>query len=110
MTELDEVCLTVDELEAIRLTDLQGLMQVKAAEQMGISQPTLHRTLEAAHLKVADALVNGKAMRIEGGDYAITESGRKFGCHACGHGWEEPYGSGRPGECPKCGDANIHRD
>lgn len=34
---------------------------------------------------------------------------RKFRCYACDHVWEEPYGTGRPTTCPKCGDANIHR-
>jgi predicted DNA-binding protein (UPF0251 family) len=67
LTELKEACLTVEELEAVRLKDLEGLDQEPTAAKMGISQPTLHRTVMSAHRKIADALVNGKALRIEGG-------------------------------------------
>lgn len=64
---LQHVNLTVDELEAIRLADLQGLYQQHAAEKMNISRQTFGRILESAHKKIADALVNGKALSIEGG-------------------------------------------
>jgi predicted DNA-binding protein (UPF0251 family) len=73
LTKLQEVCLAVEELEAVRLKDLEGLDQEPAAAKMGISQPTLHRTVVAAHRKIADALVNGKALRIEGGTYVVRE-------------------------------------
>jgi predicted DNA-binding protein (UPF0251 family) len=73
MTELQEVRLTVDEIEAVRLKDLEGLEQEETASRMGISQPTLHRILLSAHAKSADALVNGKALRIEGGDYVVKK-------------------------------------
>jgi predicted DNA-binding protein (UPF0251 family) len=73
LTELQEVCLTVEELEAVRLKDLEGLDQEPTAAKMGISQPTLHRTVVSAHRKIADALVNGKALRIEGGTYLVRE-------------------------------------
>jgi predicted DNA-binding protein (UPF0251 family) len=73
LTELQEVCLTVEELEAVRLKDLEGLDQEPTAAKMGISQPTLHRIVAAAHRKIADALVNGKALRIEGGTYVVRE-------------------------------------
>jgi predicted DNA-binding protein (UPF0251 family) len=108
LSDLENVSLTVDEFEAIRLKDLEGLEQTTAAESMGISQPTFHRVIESARKKVAEALVNGKAIRIEGGDY-MAESSRKFKCYVCGHEWEEPHGTGRPGKCPKCGSTNIHR-
>jgi predicted DNA-binding protein (UPF0251 family) len=74
LTELQEVCLRVEELEALRLKDLEGLEQEPTAAKMGISQPTLHRVVLSAHRKIADALVNGKALRIEGGAYVIKES------------------------------------
>jgi len=64
---LQHITLTFDELEAIRLTDLQGLYQEQAAEKMNISRQTLGRILESAHKKIADALVNGKALAIQGG-------------------------------------------
>ena len=67
MTALDEIVLTLDEFEAIRLADLEHLYQEQAAEQMAVSRTTLSRILDAAHRKVADALVHGKALRIQGG-------------------------------------------
>jgi predicted DNA-binding protein (UPF0251 family) len=109
MTELERISLAVDELEAIRLKDLQLLEQERAATTMNISQPTFHRILESAHKKVADALVNGKAIRIEGGDYLVREGARLFKCYDCKNEWQELYGTGRPARCPKCKSRNIHR-
>jgi len=71
LAALQHVTLSVDELEAIRLTDMQGLYHADAAEKMGISRQTLGRILESAHKKIADALVNGKALAIEGGSYQL---------------------------------------
>src|SRR4030043_903174 len=79
---LEDVVLTVDEFEAIRLADLEGLYQEQAAEKMNISRQTFGRIIESAHKKVADALVNGKALKIEGGVYTMAEV-RKFKCYAC---------------------------
>ena len=64
---LEEVVLTLDELEALRLADLDGLYQEEAAARMKISRPTFARIVEAARRKVADALIHGKALRFEGG-------------------------------------------
>lgn len=61
---LEEVDLGVDELEAIRLCDLKGLNQIKAAKRMRISQSTLGRILNSAHKKIAEALTEGKAIKI----------------------------------------------
>ena len=66
--------MTVDEFEAIRLTDLEGLYQADAAEKMSISRQTLGRILESARKKIADALVNGKALLIKGGPIKIMPS------------------------------------
>ncbi len=68
-----EIILKVEELEAIRLKDVEGLSQVKAAEKMEVSQPTFSRILDSAREKIADALVNGKALRVEGGNYELVE-------------------------------------
>ena len=106
---LERVSLVVEELEAVRLKDLEGLDQEKAATTMNVSQPTFHRILQSAHNKVADALVNGKAIRIEGGDYVVREGARLFKCYDCKNEWQESYGTGRPARCPKCNSANIHR-
>jgi uncharacterized protein len=67
MRELDEIVMTLDEFEAIRLADLDGLYQEQAAGQMRVSRATFSRIIDSAHGKVADALVHGKALRIEGG-------------------------------------------
>lgn len=65
LSELEEVDLDIDELEAIRLCDSEGLNQTKAAKKMGISQSTLGRILSSARKKVAKALIKGKAIKIE---------------------------------------------
>jgi predicted DNA-binding protein (UPF0251 family) len=64
---LDEVVMTLDEFEALRLADLEKLYHERAAEQMHVSRPTFSRIIDSAHTKIADALVHGKALRIEGG-------------------------------------------
>jgi predicted DNA-binding protein (UPF0251 family) len=74
---LDRVSLAVEELEAVRLKDLEGLDQEEAAATMNVSQPTFHRILESAHKKIADALVRGKAIKIEGGEYVIKRRARQ---------------------------------
>ena len=108
LSMLAEVILTVDEFEAIRLADLEGLYQEQAAEKMNVSRQTFGRIIESAHKKVADALVGGKALRIEGGEFEMA-SMRKFRCYDCQHSWELPYGTGRPGNCPSCRGGNIRR-
>lgn len=65
--ELEGVIITLDEFEAIRLSCLEGMKQADAAELMNISRPTFTRIEASAHKKIADALVNIKAIRIEGG-------------------------------------------
>ena len=70
---LEEVILGHDEVEAIRLKNLVGLSQEEAASQMGVSQPTFHRLLLSAHQKLTDAVVNGKALRIEGGNVTTVD-------------------------------------
>ncbi len=72
LVDLKESVLTVDEFEALRLKDLEGLEQETAAGRMAVSQPTFHRILSSARKKIADAIVNGKAIRIEGGTYQVN--------------------------------------
>jgi predicted DNA-binding protein (UPF0251 family) len=69
--------MTLDEFEALRLADLDGLYQEQAADAMNVSRPTFGRVLETARRKMADALVHGKALRIEGG---TVELGRPRCC------------------------------
>lgn len=73
---IEEVILTIDELEAIRLSDVDGLDQSKCAEKMEVSRTTLQRTLNSARNKIADALVNGKPIKIEGGDFMFRGNGQ----------------------------------
>ncbi len=74
---LDEVVLTLDEFEALRLADLDKLYHARAARQMRVSRPTFSRILDAAHAKIADALVHGKALRIEGGPVRVQAGPRR---------------------------------
>src|SRR5512145_2534351 len=65
--ELEEVVMALDEFEALRLADLDGLYQEEAATEMNVSRATFSRIIDSAHRKMADALVHAKALRIEGG-------------------------------------------
>ena len=65
---LEEVNLTLDELEAIRLADLGELYQEDAAKKMNVSRQTFGNIINSAHKKIADALLNAKALKIEGGN------------------------------------------
>ena len=65
MSSLQEIVLRADELEALKLYQIDGLDQIQAAQRMAISQPTFARTLACAHKKVAEAIILGKAIRIE---------------------------------------------
>jgi predicted DNA-binding protein (UPF0251 family) len=97
LSVLQHVNLTVDELEAIRLADLQGMYQEKAADKMNISRQTLGRILESAHKKIADALVNGKALSIEGGAIELAvppEIGEPPHRFRGGHGGPGRHGRG----------------
>jgi predicted DNA-binding protein (UPF0251 family) len=73
MTELEEVGLAMEEFEALRLIDFEGNKQMDAAKRMKVSQPTLNRLLNSARKKVAEALVEGKAIMIKGGDYSLRK-------------------------------------
>ena len=104
---LEEVNLTMDELEAIRLADLEGSYQEDAAKKMNVSRQTFGNIIVSAHKKIADVLVNSKALKIEGGVVKMIE--RHFTCSDCKNEWTLPYGVGRPSACPKCSSSNIHR-
>ena len=102
LRDLEEVCLTVEEAEAIRLKDLQGLEQEEGAEKMNISRPTFQRVLASARQKIADALLNGKAIKIGGGNFEMSP--HRFRC-ANSHQWEVPFEDTAQGTsqlCPVC--------
>lgn len=71
--DLEEVRLSLDQAEALRLADLDGLYHTAAARKMGVSRQTFGRILEAARHRVAEAILHGKALRIEGGQIIIQE-------------------------------------
>jgi len=107
MAVFEEVQLLVEEAEAIRLKDLNKLEQEQCAEKMNISQSTFSRLLDSARQKIADALLNGKAIRIEGGNYEMAM--RRFRCLQ-GHEWEVPFEqmiSSPPESCPECETPSI---
>ena len=103
--DLREVVLTLDEFEAVRLADFEGLYQDDAAASMGVSRQTFGNIIVEAHRKISDCLVNGKALRIEGG--LVTINGKIFECGGCSRRWPEPRGTGKPEACPACGSNEI---
>lgn len=109
MFDLEEVRLTVDQREAIRLSDLQGMSHEEAGGHMGVSRATFGRIIQQARKAVADALINGKAINVEGGCYRIVNKVRLFQCINCNFEWEEPFGSGRPKHCPSCKENELYR-
>lgn len=109
MMKLEEVRLTVDEREAVRLSDLLGMSHEEAGQCMGVSRATFGRIIQNGRKTIADALINGKAINVEGGNYHIVDQTRIFKCKSCKHTWEEEQGTGRPRRCPKCKQNNLHR-
>jgi uncharacterized protein len=77
LRKVECVCLSLDEFEAVRLTCLEGLKQIDASKLMKVSRPTLSRILTAAQRKIADGLVNIKAIRIEGGCCQVKKGAGK---------------------------------
>ncbi len=87
MVDVDEnlVMMTVDEYESIRLLDLEGLTQEECSTRMNVARATVQLIYAAARQKVADALVNGKGLGIEGGEYQLCDGrGRHCGGNGCG--------------------------
>ena len=119
---LGQVKLTIDELEAIRLADLEGLYQEQAAERMNVSRQTFGRIIDSAHRKVAEALVMGKSILIEGGEIMPLKEPGRLGpggscfCPKCEK--KIPHRQGTPCQeekCPKCGsrmlrEGSYHHD
>lgn len=108
LSTLETVQLGLDELEAVRLADLEGLYQEEAAEKMGVSRQTFGNIVSAAHKKIADVLVNAKALTVEGGP--VTLVGREFACRSCAHVWIVKCSEPRPESCPRCGSPEIKRN
>lgn len=108
--ELTEVVLSIEELEAIRLKDIICLEQEACAERMGISRPTYCRILCSARQKIAEALICGKAIRVEGGHFRMALI--RYQCQECGHQWEQecrPLPECTQKACPACKQGDIIR-
>lgn len=108
---LDENILKIEELESIRLKDLEGLDQESCASAMRVSRQTFQRIYNAAKIKVADSLINGKAIRIQGGNY--TRNICLLVCENCGYEWENKVENLKEMEsvrCPECGDERVDCD
>jgi uncharacterized protein len=67
LIDLEEICLNLDELEALRLADYEGFYHEEAAKQMNISRATFGRILDGARQKTAGAIIHGHALKIESG-------------------------------------------
>lgn len=107
---IDEVVLTLEELEAIRLKDKEGLEQKDCAVRMEISRPTFQRILTTAREKIAEALTEGKMIRFAGGNYQVAL--RHLKCRECCHSFSVPYGNGKRAknmDCPNCGKKKVYR-
>lgn len=105
---LQEIVLTLDEFEALRLADHNGLYHEDAAAVMNISRPTFGRIIDKARKKTAEALIMGKALRIEGGAIRFAKADL-FQCADCRHPWTLSPTDGRPRECPQCKSRNLQQ-
>ena len=103
--DLYEVILTVDEYEAIRLADHKKMKQEEAASKMNISRPTFTRLIDCARKKIAEAIINGKAIRIEGGSFIFLKN--RIRCLNCGNIWEMKRIPNSNLTCPGCFSSNL---
>jgi len=107
---IPENILKLEELEAIRLKDLEGLEQEECAERMEVSRPTFQRILLSAREKIADSLIHGKMIHIEGGNF--TRNICPIKCLKCGKEWKESCETLeiiKKGQytCPSCGSVKV---
>jgi len=98
---VDVVDITLEELETIRLSDMEGLSQTEVGKKMNISQSTVSRHLEEAHRKLAKALVLGFAIR-------ISNPVDFFHCDHCGHTWRITEDLATVQQCENCKSTEFH--
>ncbi|OGV48080.1 MAG: hypothetical protein A2X49_12765 [Lentisphaerae bacterium GWF2_52_8] len=108
MIKLEEIVLRLDELEAIRLADLEGNYHEDSAKAMNISRQTFGNIVESARRKIADAIVNGKALKIEGGSIELVQNSLQ--CRGCRNKWGSQKAESARGKCPKCGGTDIFEE
>ena len=104
MRFLDRVTLTIDEFEAVRLADYEGLDHKESAERMGISRPTFSRLVERARRKLGEALIEVKEIFIEGGNVYFRNN--LFRCGRCGAVMRAAEGAAVQ-SCAECGSMNV---
>ncbi len=97
------ITIKLDEFEAIRLRDYKNISQDKASEIMDVSQPTFHRILDSAREKIAKAIVEGKIIKIDGGNYVLDK--KRYKCKNCGFEWHSPGKEYQ--KCPDCESEDI---
>ena len=102
-SKLETIVLKVEELEAMRLKDIEGFNQMECAEKMSVSRQTFQNILESARKKVAEALTLGKGIHITGGKYTYNIC--DYVCQAC----EYEFSLNVEGQavCPSCGSIDI---
>jgi predicted DNA-binding protein (UPF0251 family) len=100
---LDKIVITIDEYEALRLADWEGLDHAEAAIKMEISRSTFTRLIEKAHQKVADFIIHGKQLQIEGGYIHFRRN--QLRCRECGNIYPSDVVNLYP--CPVCGSTNV---
>ena len=96
--------LSLDEYEAIRLADYEGLEHLQVSDKMGISRPTFTRLIEKARHKVAEALIEGKELVFTGGNVDLVKTLHQ--CTDCGEVEPKPVDHGTE-NCPDCGSENV---
>lgn len=102
--ELEEIVLKIEELEAMRLKDIEELNQEECAEKMQISRQTFQNVIDSARKKVVIALSEGKAIRISGGHYTTNQC--KYKCMNCGNIYEINFAQDKDA-CPNCRSPKV---
>ncbi len=129
ITDLSEEILTMDEMESLRLKHYFNQNQIDSAKKMNISQSTFSRILESAHKKITCALIEGKAIKLFGGNYDYKRLFLGYGCLSCKYEWEKqfeenfdlthlsdneiekihPIPTQNSVNCPECKSLNVYR-
>lgn len=107
MRDLEEVRLGIDELEALRLKDLLGLDQEECAKRMNLAQSSFQRLLSSARKTVSRVVIEGRALRIEGGNYLLSP--RTLVCQECNEEWTNRHPGPHRSQCPSCGSENVEQ-
>lgn len=102
--EVKETLLKIEELEAMRLKDIEELSQEECAERMQVSRQTFQNIIDSARKKVAIALTEGNAINISGGHYTTKQCQLK--CSSCGNVYDINFEQDR-NICPACGSADV---